>query len=87
MELFEQVRREYKHLEGTVRGMARNAFLGFRLNPEVKKRIEEIASREDRSLSQVCEIMLRQWTEDYAEEGPRHLQRILSQAQKKQRDK
>jgi hypothetical protein len=62
--------------------VARKVFLGFRLHPEVKKRLEEIASREERSLSQVCEILLRHGTEDYAREGPRYFQRILSREAK-----
>jgi predicted DNA-binding protein len=63
--------------------VARKAFLGFRLHPEVKKRLEEIASREERSLSQVCEIILRKGTEDYVREGPKYFQRIISREGKK----
>ena len=63
--------------------MAKKAFLGFRLNPELKRQLEEIAETEERSISQVCEMILRKGTEAYRKEGPKYLDRLISR-QKKQ---
>ncbi len=58
--------------------MAKKAFLGFRLNPELKKQLEEIALAEERSISQVCEMLLRKGAAGYQKKGPKYLQRFLS---------
>ena len=57
--------------------MAKKAFLGFRLNPELKKQLEEIALAEERSISQVCEMLLRKGAEAYQKKGPKYLQQFL----------
>jgi len=51
--------------------------VGFRLNPELKAPIEVIAKKEERSMSQVCELLLRGAVEEYKKQGPRFLQRLL----------
>jgi hypothetical protein len=63
--------------------MARRAFLGFRLKPELKMELEEIAKREERSLSQVCEILLRNGIDSYKKGGSTRLQHLLSRPKKK----
>jgi predicted transcriptional regulator len=37
----------------------RKIFVGIRIDSELKKRLEEIAGGEERSVSQVCERLLR----------------------------
>jgi hypothetical protein len=64
--------------------VARRAFIGFRVNPELKKQLEEIALREERSLSQICEIVLRKGVKDYRKEGHKYLHRLLPAAQTKE---
>jgi hypothetical protein len=57
--------------------VAKKAFVGFRLNPELKAQIEMIAKREERSTSQICELLLRGAVEEYQKQGPRFFQRLL----------
>src|SRR5437763_624728 len=43
--------------------VAKKVFLGFRLSPDLRKQLEEIAAHEERSLSQICELLLRKGVE------------------------
>jgi len=58
--------------------MAKSSFLGIRMNPELKKQLQQIAQREERSISQVCEVLLRGGVATYQKEGAKYLQRFLS---------
>ncbi len=58
--------------------------MGFRLNPELKKQLEEIAVREERSISQVCEMLLRRGVNNYRKHGAKCLQRFLSRQKKEE---
>ncbi len=58
--------------------MRKDAPLAFRIPAELKKRLQEIARREARSISQVCEMILTLGVEDYEKRGPQYLQRLLS---------
>jgi predicted transcriptional regulator len=58
--------------------MAKSAFLGIRMNPELKTKLERIAQREERSMSQICEVLLRGGVAAYQKEGSKYLQRHLS---------
>jgi len=62
--------------------VAKRAFLGFRINPELKNQLEEIAGQEERSISQICDMLLRKGVEAYKKEGPKYLQRFLSRQKK-----
>jgi hypothetical protein len=57
--------------------VARKLFLGVRIDPELRKTLEEIANDEERSVSQICELMLRKGIEGYKREGANYLQRPL----------
>jgi len=57
--------------------MKKNAPLAFRIPSELKKTIQNIADREARSISQICEILLTVGAESYQKEGSRYLQRFL----------
>ncbi len=59
-------------------GVARKVFLGVRINPEIRADLERIASAEERSVSQICELLLRTGVQGYKKEGPKYLQRFLS---------
>lgn len=48
------------------------------MNPELKKQLQQIAQREERSISQVCEVLLRGGVAAYQKEGAKYLQRLLS---------
>jgi len=58
--------------------MRKDAPLAFRIPAELKKRLQEIATREARSISQVCEMLLTLGVEEYEDKGPKYLQRLLS---------
>lgn len=58
--------------------MARKVFLGIRIDPELKKTLEEIGNTEERSVSQICELILRKGADAYKREGSKYLQRSLS---------
>jgi len=57
-------------------------FLGIRINPELKKTLEQIGDAEERSVSQICELLLRKGVEAYRKDGPIYLQ--TSARQKKE---
>lgn len=63
---------------GYICTVAKSAFLGIRMNPELRTQLERIAQKEERSISQVCEVLLRGGVAAYQKEGSRYLQRFLS---------
>ena len=67
-----------------IRFVARKVFLGIRINPQLKKVLEEIAGAEERSVSQISELLLRRGVEAYKMEGSKYLQRLLSRQKKEE---
>ena len=65
-----------------IRHMARKIFLGIRIDPELKELLEEIGKAEERSVSQICELLLRHGVGSYKKEGPKYFQRLLSTQKK-----
>jgi hypothetical protein len=57
--------------------VAKSAFLGLRINPELKKQLEAIAKSEERSISQICEVLLRGGVAAYKDEGSKYLQQLF----------
>jgi len=53
--------------------MARKVFLGIRINLELKKALELIGDAEERSVSQICELLLRNGVEAYKKEGVKYI--------------
>ena len=62
--------------------MPRKVFVGIRINPELKQTLEEIANTEERSVAQICELLLRTGIDAYKKEGTRYLQRSVSRHKK-----
>ena len=62
--------------------MKKNAPLAFRIPDELKKGLEQIARREARSISQICQILLTIGTEAYNKEGPKYLQSYLGDSKR-----
>ena len=62
--------------------MRKNERIGVRLPAEMKRTLTRIASKEGRSLAQVCEIFLKGGIASYRKEGPKYLQRFLSRQKK-----
>ena len=63
--------------------MNKDAPLAFRIPADLKRSLQELARREARSISQVCEMLLRLGVEAYEKEGPAYLQRLLSRPAEK----
>ena len=62
--------------------MKKNAPLAFRIPGELKRSLQQIANREARSISQICEILLTIGTEAYGKEGSKYLNRYLATVRK-----
>lgn len=62
--------------------MARKVFLGIRIDPELKIILEEIGDAETRSVSQICELILKKGIDAYQTEGPKYFKRATSQHKK-----
>jgi hypothetical protein len=56
--------------------MARKTFVGIRIDPELKRSLDEMGQLEERSVSQICELLLRRGVEDYKKEGAKYLRKI-----------
>lgn len=63
----------------------KKGFLAFRVSPELKKEIEEIAASEVRSVSQVCELLLSEGVGAYKKQGPKFMQRLVAKEKLKTR--
>jgi hypothetical protein len=62
--------------------MARKVFLGIRIDPELKTILEEIGEAETRSVSQICEFLLKKGVDAYEKEGPKYFKRSASHHKK-----
>lgn len=62
--------------------MTKDERIGIRVSAELKKALIQIAKKEDRSLAQLCEILLRSAAASYKEDGPAYLQRSISRIKK-----
>jgi hypothetical protein len=56
---------------------SKNDQIGFRISSGLKKELQDMAKREGRTLSQVCEILVAGGLESYKKEGSKYLQRLL----------
>jgi hypothetical protein len=62
--------------------MAKDAPIAFRIPNELKKRLQEVATGEARSLSQICEMLLQLGVDGYEKDGSKYLQRLLPSQKK-----
>jgi len=62
--------------------MRKDTPLAFRIPSDLKEKLKEVSRREARSISQICEILLRLGIEGYEREGSKYLQRLLSRQKK-----
>jgi hypothetical protein len=58
--------------------MRKDAPLAFRIQADLKKRLLKLARQEARSLSQICEMLLKVGVDEYDREGHKYLLKILS---------
>ena len=57
--------------------------IGFRISSEVKGVLLQIAKKEQRSLAQICELLLRGGIQEYEKEGSRYLNRLVALPKRK----
>ena len=57
--------------------MTKDAPLAFRISTDLKKRLLKLAKQEARSLSQICEMLLKIGADEYDKDGHKYLQRVL----------
>jgi hypothetical protein len=57
--------------------MKKTAPLAFRIPDDLKRSLEQMAHREARSVSQICQILLTIGIEAYGKEGSKYLQSYL----------
>jgi hypothetical protein len=58
--------------------MRKDSPLAFRIQADLKKRLSRLARQEARSLSQICEMLLKIGVDEYDKEGHKYLQRVLN---------
>jgi len=58
--------------------MAKESRLTFRVRSDLKKSLEAIASREARSVAQVCEVILQSAVKAYEQEGSKYFHKLIS---------
>ena len=58
--------------------MTKTDYLAFRVNPELKSDLQRVADEEQRTLSQICEMLLYEGVEAYKKEGPKFMQRLVA---------
>ena len=58
--------------------VAKTGFLVFRVSPELRRDIQLIADEEQRTITQVCEMLLNEGVEAYKKEGPKFMQRLVA---------
>jgi mRNA-degrading endonuclease RelE of RelBE toxin-antitoxin system len=57
--------------------MRKDAPLAFRIHADLKKKLLKLAKQEARSLSQICEMLLKIGVDEYDKEGHKYLHKVL----------
>ncbi len=58
--------------------MKKDTRLTFRVRSDLKDALKAIASREGRSVAQICEAFLKAGSEDYKKKGANYVRHFLS---------
>ncbi len=66
--------------------MRKDAPLAFRIPADLKRKLQDVARLEARSISQICELLLKLGVEAYEKEGSKYIQRFLSRQKKESSD-
>jgi hypothetical protein len=64
----------------------KKGFLAFRVSPDLKNEIQEIANNEARSISQICELLLSEGVQTYKKQGPKFMQRLVAKQKTRAKD-
>ena len=60
--------------------------MAFRVSPDLKNEIQEIANNEARSISQICELLLSEGVQTYKKQGPKFMQRLVAKQKTRAKD-
>ena len=58
--------------------MPKTDSLVFRVSPELRRDIQQIAGEEQRTITQICEMLLHEGVEAYKKEGTKFIQRLVA---------
>lgn len=64
--------------------MRKDAPLAFRISAELKKKLLKVARLEARSLSQICEMLLKIGVDEYDRDGHKYLQKVLTSSRREE---
>jgi hypothetical protein len=65
-------------LRSYISEVARTGFLVFRVDPALRRDIERIADEEQRTITQICEMLLHEGVEAYKKDGSQFMQRLVA---------
>ncbi len=63
--------------ERYISDVARTSSLVFRVDPALRRDIQRIADEEQRTITQVCEMLLYEGVDAYEKEGAKFMQRLV----------
>ena len=66
--------------------MARTGFLVFRVDSALRRDIQRIADEEQRTITQICEMLLYEGVEAYKKDGPKFIQRLVAKQKSRAKD-
>ena len=66
--------------------VARAGFLVFRVDATLRRDIQRIADEEQRTITQVCEMLLNEGVEAYKKDGPKFMQRLVAKQKSRVKD-
>ncbi len=58
----------------------------FRVDPALRRDIQRIADEEQRTITQVCEMLLNEGVEAYKKDGPKFIQRLVAKQKARVKD-
>ena len=73
-------------LQRYISEVAKAGFLVFRVDATLRRDIKRIADEEQRTITQVCEMLLYEGVEAYKQEGPRLIQRLVAKQKSRAKD-
>ena len=56
------------------------------MSPQLRRDIQQIADEEQRTITQVCEMLLYEGVEAYKKEGPKFMQRLVAKQKTRVKD-
>jgi hypothetical protein len=73
-------------LRSYISEVARTGFLVFRVDPALRRDVQRIANEEQRTITQICEMLLNEGVEAYKKEGPKFMQRLVAKQKTRVKD-